>query len=538
MVWWWRKELNLRCGLYMLQLLHSYTTMVLLLPYVLVAFCLWTCTWWSVTLLLASVIARLVVTHVTCYHESPHLRKFTPRTLPGKGRLFYHSQVPVLEFTASSPEECGYAHGYLLAPQIRMLKVSLARYHWLVSTLEWCRDCIRCKKREHTRSIYTSSGGTEVHCDGDAFAKGLETLLKREAPHLWTEMEGLVRGYNTFWKEHGTPKECITLTELSYIHSLPDSKHFHVTCPLSAYYTRGTATTLFADTVGGACTTIVHGDKVSGPILGRNMDWIAFGHGGSHSLLMVWRTHKVVAVTFPGMVGVITGWNIHRLCLAMNVCPPPLPSSSSSSSSSSPLLPLVTLNGGNGSRTVSELRLPAVFYNRLVLERCYSTESAEKAISTRRGPLGPYHLTLVDQRGGGTTISFYQKSLNLTSTVSWVFNPPFIRRWRFTPTSTQQSPLITLNFCLPDCIRGSFNSAQREHILATHFVDRHVSTLSAATQVITALTKKPFINSHITLHHLVFRPCHNDVRFAWDNGYAASNECVILPLTYFLEGEQ
>lgn len=285
------------------------------------------------------------------YLASPHdmkKRVFTPGTCPG-GKLFYHKdeqtqhEIPILLLDADHPYHAGKAHGYLLAPNIDLLR---QRFDFVLYTI----------------ARRTPAGGlTEI----------LQKIRATIPQRYLDEIRGVADGFNEWIEEQWKNGCCSSVAKLSeddllLFHLQPDSLHFQ---PML----KGNENAFLRQAVSVGCTAITAQDAKKGFILGRNMDWPTFGAAGAHSLLVV-RKHSnpaesSVEVSFPGFVGTLTGMKkSFRLC--MNVCE---------------------------GRSEEVQGMPAAFLNRYCLENSHSIEELESFL--RRIPsLGPYHLTAADNK--------------------------------------------------------------------------------------------------------------------------------------------
>jgi predicted choloylglycine hydrolase len=320
--------------------------------------------------------------------------------------------------------------------------------HQLRSNFEWIMHSIRGEPR-----------AAEV-------SEWLEAFRRTIPEDYLEEMRGLTEGY-ALWATQSGIESAITIEDLILFHLVPDSQHFR----------------LGRDAVGlatPACTGILCRDTDQSVIFGRNMDWLPFGDGGGKSLIFVWKNKNVALLGLPGMIGVVTGWNRDGVCLAMNVCP----------------------------GQTNELRgLPAVFYNRMILENAHSVQDV-RDITDGVGPLGAYHLTVADRVGDAACFSFYQDEGEAHHVRNLQNEPVFVVNWRY-----------------PECDGGTFDSCGRTRLLTEYFgqADQELGQdLERRKLVENALRISPRVNSWITLHSLLFLPSQDEVHASWDNGFAAS----------------
>lgn len=312
------------------------------------------------------------------------------------------------------------------------------------------------------------------HKKANELQQMLERIQKELPEHLKIELEGLVKGYNK-WAEETFHEDRMTFNDALLMHLIPDSKHF-------------IPEQIENDLTGTvACTSILYKNQED-IIFGRNMDWCPFGEGGSNSIIMVWRSKGIASLGTPGLMGVVTGWNKENLCLAMNVCP---------------------------GKTSSVRGIPAIFFNRVILENARSLKEADIQIEKHR-PLGPYHMTLADKYGQGGCFSFYQDKNENSQEKDY-------RRY-----AEIDKPLLVVNWRYPECQGGSFNSEGRTTLLNTYFNEAikeiPQDKLERAKLVDNALQLTPLVNSWITMHSFLFNPQKGTVKLSWDNGYAASSQ--------------
>jgi hypothetical protein len=414
----------------------------------------------------------------------------------GKSRLYYKHHTPVLELNETRPWKNGEAHGYLLGSNIYQFRKNL--------------DCV----------LFFMPPADKI--------PNVITKIREQIPvQYMEELAGMVSGYNRWIEDNNkNTKSKIQIDDFIKMHLLPDSKHFYLYYmeqKLAISNSKQVIVNKFYSVCNGilekmspACTTILaqiigleeKKKKISDAtaIMGRNMDWLPFGIAGTQSLVVVWSQSGVASFGFPGLIGCISGWNRNGLCLAMNVCP---------------------------GKTSSVRGIPSVFLNRLILENdhhhsSFGVEDACLFIENNR-PLGPYHLSLIDIRGNGKCISFYQDENN----------KDFIRDLQLPqreqgPEESNNHPnknkikiMTVLNWRYPKEKGGSFNSEKRDQLLKKYF-NRDTTTQISTKQdlcdlVKNALTLRPYINSWISVHSLFFDPQNDKVMLKMDNGYAPSS---------------
>ncbi len=407
--------------------------------------------------LLASLASWVFLNYVTCSPHDMRTHVFTEASCEG-GRLYYKGDVPILELHSNNSEKNGWAHGYLLGKEIDELYTNM---EFAIHTV------LRQPK-------------------ADALPLTLAKVKAKIPAHHMQELEGLSKGFNAWAEENGKARR-LSVDDFLLIHLIPDSKYFH---PSEAEQELAAQQPALIPAM--ACTTIVQRDQKGQLIFGRNMDWCPFGQGGAKSLLIVWKNpafNDFAAFTIPGMIGVVTGWNNQKTCVAMNVCP--------------------------GAR--ADEGIPAVLFNRSMLE----WNSQQHVYANISEPLGPYHLTAADNYGRARVFSFYQGPKKST----------FEREVTF----DDDKPLFTVNWCYPECEGGYFNSQERVDLLGRYFdgAAREIpaALLDKQKLVQQALRLRPYVNSFITMHSLVFQPQSDRVEISWDNGYAASQQSAQLSLS-------
>lgn len=131
--------------------------------------------------------------------------------------------------------------------------------------------------------------------------------------------------------------------------------------------------------------------------------------------------------------------------------------------------------------TLARLSLPAIFTNRLLLEKCENVyQNAD----------GTHHVREV----------------------------------------LPGVPLTVVNWRYPECAGGTFNSFDRVCRLNNHFRTHHPSSASVATAM-----RLPLVNSWITLHRLLFEPVASRVQLTRNNSFAASGSMHALSMTSVFE---
>jgi isopenicillin-N N-acyltransferase like protein len=133
----------------------------------------------------------------------------------------------------------------------------------------------------------------------------------------------------------------------------------------------------------GGCSTLVvePGRSATGsPIFGRLLDWPPFEALPDYTMVIVYRAkekHAVAAVTFPFLLGVLSGMNDAGLCISINEI------SKSKDGSKSP-----NLNG-----------MPMIFLFRKILEECTTVDEAEKLLKENARTTW-FCMTACDPKGG------------------------------------------------------------------------------------------------------------------------------------------
>jgi hypothetical protein len=133
----------------------------------------------------------------------------------------------------------------------------------------------------------------------------------------------------------------------------------------------------------GGCSTLVvepARSKTGGPLFGRLLDWPPFEELPEYTAVVVYRSpgkHALAAVTFPVLLGVLSGMNDAGLALSINEI------TAAKDGSKSP-----NLNG-----------TPMLFLFRKILEECSTVEEAEKVLKANARTTW-FCLTVCDTKGG------------------------------------------------------------------------------------------------------------------------------------------
>jgi hypothetical protein len=134
--------------------------------------------------------------------------------------------------------------------------------------------------------------------------------------------------------------------------------------------------------LGGCSTLVVEPARsaTGGPLFGRLLDWPPFEELPEHTLVMVCRPddkHGFAAVTFPVLLGTISGMNDAGLSLAINE---------------------ITASK-DGSKMQNLAGTPMLFLFRKILEECTTVDEAEKLIKAGKRTTW-FCLTVCDKSGG------------------------------------------------------------------------------------------------------------------------------------------
>lgn len=193
---------------------------------------------------------------------------------------------------------------------------------------------------------------------------------------------------------------------------------------------------------------------------------------------------RTLEVGLAGFVGILTGMNEDGLAVAMNVC---------------------------DGKTEKVLGMPAAFYNRTVLESCSSASKVEEYIK-KSSPLGPYHLTVVDQAEAKVFHLMQGAKNSHLSRLKQEGQILEATNCRYKPAKKGE--------CLPQ--KDEYQSSERRAELAKHF--------KAKVADVEAALKLPTLNMAETLHSIVMLPKEKKMKVAVGNGHAASNPFVTVEL--------
>jgi isopenicillin-N N-acyltransferase-like protein len=145
---------------------------------------------------------------------------------------------------------------------------------------------------------------------------------------------------------------------------------------------------VFANTIpdlkkfGGCSVLIVEAGRsaTGGPLFGRNLDWPPFGPLHELPLVVVCRPQGKLAfasVTYPGLLGVVSGMNEKGLAIA----------------------DLTVTDAKDGSATLDVTGVPFTLAFRRVLEECSTVAEAEKLLRSLRRTIRQ-NIALCDKKGG------------------------------------------------------------------------------------------------------------------------------------------
>lgn len=405
-------------------------------------------------------IADFILPYFAPYTRPASRTVFSKSSYEDYARLDFDGDLPTLTITTEDPKKAGIAHGYLLATQLYKIR------------------------KANRFGLHTLGGIPKP----EQLKKTLKSIEEVIPGYIKQELQGVVFGYNKKrqdWKFFPGPS--LTYEELLFLHILPEKRHFEY-LELEKWVELE-KNTKEAEVMG--CTTIIDGNKASGPVFGRNLDWPSFGTMGTYTLKICRKTkgyYKTVEISCPGFVGgVLTGMNEEGLALGMNVC---------------------------RGLTDQIKGLPAVIFNRLCLERCATFGEVKEFILDLR-PLGPYHLTVADAIGDGGVIHFYQKEDCQDYIREWKGDRAVVTtNYRYGPNKGRSCPTMT-------------NSKEREATLELYFDDLDQTegvkeSGDPKTWVGQALAL-PHVNNMRTIISAVFSPKTKEIQLSYDNGWGASH---------------
>lgn len=382
------------------------------------------------------------------------------------GKLTYHGDVPMLELTTDDLYQAGYAHGYLVGHALQ-----------------------RVRRQWDTVMRYAGMP------TADDVPKVVESIKERLPEEYLKEIQGLVDGFNKWAKRQWLTKiKPLTEEEVILFHLKPDSCHFDP----KEEEDLGERSRIMK--LG--CTVVIDRDARKGITMGRNMDWPTFGTAGY--TLMIKRKMKnrtVVGVGYPGFVGVLTGMNNKGLSVAMNVC------------------------GGSDSACEGSAKkkgLPALFINRLALEKCDSVAGMEGFLD-KHTPLGPYHMSVSDAKEAAA-FHMYQghcptgrKKVDATAHK--------VRHF------TDKRPLIVTNERYDNGLPMHM-SGQRKGIIKRLFTKAKEAIPPdqiKMSKIVKHALSLPYVNNSITAHRVVLYPKARRMSVAFDNAYAGDKKLHSIP---------
>ncbi len=385
------------------------------------------------------------------------------------GNLSYEGKTPVLTLTAESPEAAGYAHGYLLADTINQLIRAVTSD--ILSTVELP---FGMKPDWSTLSTFLDQ-------------HKLTQLWNQIPKGYQKEIDGVINGFNKRLEEGAFEGQKLTRNEVVLFHLLPDKQHFDVFDQLATVRgaITGVVSGIFKKIFG--CTTVIGGNKETGPIFGRNLDWPSYGCLGDASMIVKRRSFQtgkqIVELSFAGFIGTLTGMNEDGLCLAMNVC------------------------DGETKKIKGVL---AAFYNREILETCATAAKVAEFISEKK-PLGPYHLTVADPEKAAThhLMQGDQKEHLSREKVDAKVLEAANCRYQVKQKGKNAVP-----------IEDEYESKERRVELAKHF--KRAANESHSHESVETALQLPYLNVDETVHSVVMHPKEMRMQFAFANAMAAS----------------
>jgi hypothetical protein len=295
----------------------------------------------------------------------------------------------------------------------------------------------------------------------EALCAHWESMLSDD---IKNELHGIVSGFNLRMREKNRHTR-ITFNQLLLLHLVPDIEHTS-----AASLARN-----FAPTVG--CTVVLRREH-DGVKMARLMDWVSLNAAGSGSLLIERELEDgtiTQEVGIPGLVGVVTGKSSRGLAVAMNVAL---------------------------GETKDPKGLPAIFINRIILNESADVEDAI-AKAEKLSAIGPYHLSLADDKKNGATVHFHQGDEKGKS---------FVRRLGDEPLIVTNS-----NITAQGETRPYFNSTERRRNLERFIAENSNAPLEDALKV-------PLVNNQETVHYVVMEPSKQEIRCAFAEAYAADAE--------------
>lgn len=299
--------------------------------------------------------------------------------------------------------------------------------------------------------------------------------VKKQIPQEYLEeMQGVVDGFNE-WSNG--QKSSLTLDQLLLLHLIPDSNHLD-------FLKIAANNSGLSNDEAVACTAVVDGDENNGLTFARTLDWVSRGVTGKYSLVIKRKAangKQTAEVGLPGFIGTLTGMNQSGLSLCMNIC--------------------------NG-ETNKVRGMPAVFFNRMCLEKFSTVKEVQQFVKGPNSPLGPYHMTVASAKEAAA-IHFYQGTeLGGHKERSWQLNNPlFVTNQRY----GEENP----------CHRHA--SKQRQAALEGLFKHATATIKNPSKEQIVAYSiTLPYVNTSITTNAIIMRPGKREMDVAFDNTYAAA----------------
>ncbi len=381
------------------------------------------------------------------------------------GNLSYQGTTPILTLTAKTAEQAGFAHGYLLGDTIN--QVIQAVTSGILASVELPAGL------EANRSMMSA------FIDQQKISQLWDQIPKNSQQ----EIDGVVKGFNKRLKEGAFEGQELTRDEMILFHLLPDKQHFDVVSNLTTV--SGDISGLLEKLFG--CTTVIGGDKETGPIFGRNLDWPSFGCLGDASVIVNRHSFetgkKIVELSFAGFVGTLTGINEDGLALAMNVC---------------------------DGETTEIKGMQAAFFNRKILETCATAAKVTEFVGQNK-PLGPYHLTVADKQNAAIHhLMQGAKNSHLTreKEAEKVLEAA---NCRYEAKKKGKEIVPT---------QDEYSSKERRAELSKHF--RQKANKTQSLEAVEKALRLPNLNVEDTIHSVVIEPKEMKLKFAFANTMAAS----------------
>lgn len=401
-------------------------------------------------------ILTVAITYGSGPHHAMKSHAFKPATY-GVGKLYYQGDVPILELQADDPFKAGESHGFLLAPYINQIH----------SRLLFLFKLIKAPQASKLSNV-------------------LKEIRKTIPEDYIKEIEGVVEGYNKWGQSKFFKATKITVEDVLLLHLIPDQLHFTPLLHEKNLQKRASKQTQLQPLPTLGCTVVIDRDAEEGLVFARNMDWPSFGLFGRFSLItnrkyIEKNRLSTAEIGIPGFVGTLTGMNKAGLSLSMNVC----------------------------SGITDEIKsMPAIFYNRMILEKCKSIDEVKQEIK-EKAPLGPYHLTLSDANKA-MAVHFFQGENR----------KHVIRKWK------KEEPLVVTNCNYPEKnqYHGNMHYSLERHALIQRFFDGAQQQISKDQlkkgRLVEKILSFPYINNLETTHTVIMKPQNKKIKVAFDNSFA------------------